>query len=560
MFVKKSWNPNAKTIRYQYHIAEGYWDRESKQARHRLLMNITKLPKHVIEAIDQSLKMGETVVGGEVKLSAGDSVRGAGLLAIYRAWRQEGMDKILEDLTKAERESMLAMVAQRILEPASKLSLKRQFRNTLLGKLFSKKRLDEDELYRVMDVLHNNFYRVQKRLQRRNEAAPVLYLYDVTSTYFEGRKAEDGEYGYSRDKRWDRHQVVVGLVCTGEGVPVAVEVWPGSTADKSTVVTQVKLLKEEFGIKKAVFVGDKGMYSETAIEKIEEAGFDYILSMEWRKQRKKLERLAPEQLSLFDRVGVVEWEEGGVRYVGCASEFRQKRAAGRREAGMEKAHQGLAKLAKTATRGRYYSWVRLREKTNELLKANGVHGLWKTVITPIDKMQSPEEKTRLHLIFEPDEDAVKRRELIEGKYVLETSLSSVEYPPKKVKESYNSLQNVERAFRHIKSYLKIRPINHHKRRRVRAHVLICFFAYYLVKKMELELRAQGETREVESLLRSWEELRLSEFHLKVGKHSRREWQWSLGEVGRQIKKEIDDLGWWRSIEAHRHSLMKNGFS
>lgn len=120
--------------------------------------------------------------------------------------------------------------------------------------------------------------------------------------------------------------------------------------------------------------------------------------------------------------------------------------------------------------------------------------------------------------------------------MLETSLSSVEYPPTKVKESYNSLQNVERAFRHIKSYLKIRPINHHKRRRVRAHVLICFFAYYLVKKMELELRAKGETREVESLLRSWEELRLSEFNLKVGKHSRQEWQWSLGEVGQQIKR------------------------
>lgn len=560
MFVKKSWNPNAKTIRYQYHIVEGYWDPKAKQARHRLLMNITKLPRHVIEAIDQSLKLGETVVGGEVKLSAGDSVRGAGLVAIYRAWKREGMEKVLDDFTTAERESMLAMVAQRILKPASKLSLKRQFRNTLLGRLFSKKRLDEDELYRVMDVLHKNFYQVQKKLQIRNEAVPVLYLYDVTSTYFEGRKAEDGEYGYSRDKRWDRHQVVVGLVCTGEGVPLAVEVWPGSTADKSTVATQVKLLKEGFGIKKAVFVGDKGMYSETAIEKIEEAGFDYILSLEWRKQRKQLEDLAPEQLGLFDRMRVVEWEEGGVRYVGCASEFRQRRAASRREAGMEKANQELKKLAKTAARGRYYSWVRLREKTNELLKTNRVHGLWAIEIIPLGKMDSPEEKTRLRLTFVPNGDAIKKRELIEGKYVLETSLSSAEYPLEKVEESYHSLQKVERAFRHINSYLKIRPIYHYKRRRVRAHVLICFLAYYLVKKMELELRDQGETQDVESLLQSWDELRLGEFHLKVGKYSRQEWQWSLGEVGQEIKREISALGWWRSIEAHRHSLMKSGFS
>ena len=561
MFVKKSWS-NYKGKKYViHHIAESYWDPDSKQGRHRLLMNISKLPQHVIAAIDQSLKMGKTVVvSDKVKISAGDSMRGAGLLTIYRAWKQEAMDEVLSDLTPAERESMLAMVAQRILSPGSKLSLAQQFRDTLLARLFSGKRLDEDELYRVMDVLHKNFYRIQKKLQKHNESVPVLILYDVTSTYFEGTKAEEGKYGYSRDKRWDRYQIIVGLVCNEQGIPLAVEVWPGNTTDKATVTTQVKLLKEQFNIKKAVFVGDKGLYSEMSIDQITDAGFDYIIGLDWNKQRKQLENLAPKQLGLLDEIGIVEWETGGVRYVGCSSELKQERAARRREAGMVKARQQLDKLARAAAKGAYYSWVRLREKVNKVLKTNWVQGLWKVEIIPLEKMDSPEDKMRLQVTFTVDEDAAFRRRIIEGKYVLQTSLPSKEYSTEKVDKVYRYLQKVERAFRHIKSYLKIRPVHHYKRRRVRAHVLICFLAYYLVKKIELELRALGETREVELLLRSWDHLRLSEFQVKVGKYSRREWQWSLGEVGQEIKSEISGIGWWRSLEAHRHSLIKSDSS
>jgi transposase len=386
---------------------------------------------------------------------------------------------------------------------------------------------------------------------------PVLFLYDVTSTYFEGTKAEDGEYGYQRDKRWDRYQIVVGLVCNEQGIPLAVEVWPGNTADKATVATQVKLLKEQFGIEKAVFVGDKGMYSETNIDQIVEAGFGYIIGLDWNKQRKQLEALAPVQLGLLDQIGIVEWEADGVRYVGCSSELNRERAARRRETGLVKAQQELEKLARTAAKGAYYSWVSLRERINEVLKANWVQGLWEVVIAPLEKMGSPEDKIRLQVTFTVDEDAVARRKIIEGKYVLQTSLSSKQYPPKQVDKVYRYLQKVERSFRHIKSYLNIRPIYHYKRRRVRAHVLICFLAYYLVKKMELELRARGETREVEPLLRTWEQLRLCELRFKVGEYSRREWHWSLGEVGEAIKSEISGIGWWRSLEAHRHSLIKS---
>jgi transposase len=136
------------------------------------------------------------------------------------------------------------MVAQRILQPGSKLSLKDQFRDTIWSRVWSAKRLDEEELYRVMDILNNQSYTIQEHLQkqRSRSTAPILCLYDITSTYFEGTEAEEGEYGFSRDKRWDRYQIVIGLVCDEDGLPLTIEVWPGNTADKTTVIDRIKVL------------------------------------------------------------------------------------------------------------------------------------------------------------------------------------------------------------------------------------------------------------------------------------------------------------------------------
>ncbi|MFO8059657.1 MAG: IS1634 family transposase [Bacillota bacterium] len=560
MFVKKGWSYYKDKKYVSYNIVESYRDPDTGNVRHRNVLNITPLPKHVIESIDQAFKTGDVVDPGQITgrtdihMEFGDTVRGAGLLSVYRAWKQQKVDGLLSALTAAEKESVLAMVAQRILEPGSKLGLKEQFSDTILSRIYSKKRLNEDELYRVMDRLHEQFYAIQDRIQKREDAAPVLLLYDCTSTYFEGQCAEDGRYGYSRDKRWDRYQVVVGLVCSIEGIPLALEVWPGDTPDKSTVIEQVQMLKERFRVKKAIFVGDKGMYQETSIEEIEKAGFDYILSMEWKKQRKQLEALGPHQLSLFDEMGVVEWEEDGVRYVGCMSELKKYRAQSRREAGMQRAEEQLARIAATARKGRYYSWVSLRTRIRDILNKEGVSGLWKIEVAPLQDMDSPEDRIRLDLTFEPNEGAIDKRKSIEGKYVLQTSLDSEEYSAQKVDEHYRRLMKTERAFRHIKTYLKIRPVYHYKRERVRAHVLICFLAYYLVKKMELQMREAGENREVERVLRHWDKLRISHCQVHAGDHNCEQWDWALGDEGQKIKDEISSVGWWRSLQGYWRGL------
>lgn len=558
MFVKSGWRTYKGKRYYHHHLAESYRDPENGGVRTRRLLNVSVLPPHAIEGLKQSLRSGKAPFGVDsVQVQTGDVLRGAGLVAITWAWQREGMPQVLAGLTEAERKSTLAMVAQRILQPGSKLSLKEDFASTVLAQSISHKRLDEDELYRVMDVLHEQFYTIQQRLRARRRATPVLCLYDITSTYFEGTKAEDGKYGHSRDKRWDRHQIVIGLVCDEEGVPLAIEVWPGNTADRSTVAERITALKGRFGIEHAIFVGDAGMYSEANIEKLEKFGFDYIMATEWHTQRQQLEALTPGQLELFDQRGVAEWEDDRARYVGCVSELKQARAARRREQGMQRAREKLTALANSAARRRRYSWVRLREKADDIVEDAGVAGLWDVTIAFAPGEEGPPEKRqRLCLSLEPNKEAIARCAALEGKYVLRTSLPAAGYPPTMVDRQYRHLQLAERAFRHIKSYLKLRPIFHYLRRRIRAHVLICFLGYYLVKRMELELRAAGETSEVERLLRHWDNLCLVQHRVQVGDYVREQWQWSLGENGQGIQAQLQTLGWWHAIDTHRRRLEK----
>ncbi len=555
MFVKRSWNTKEKNPHYQHHIVESYRDPKTGTSKHKYLINISQLPMHVIDAIALSLKQGETVTGPKVNIDVGDSLRGAGVLAIHRMWKKTNMDRTLKGLTDEQKKSVQLMVTQRILQPGSKLSLQSTLRDTIFKEAWSNKRFDEDELYDVMDELHKNFYTIQESLRKNTDDQPVMLLYDITSTYFEGTKAEEGEYGYSRDKRWDRYQIVIGLVCTEEGLPLAIEVWPGNTTDKTTVIERVNTLKERFGITKAIFVGDGGMYTEANIEEIVANGFDYILKPEWHTQKKQLEKQLPLQKSLFESNGV-EWIEDGVRYVGYYSLPRKERSARQREEGMRRAENELQKLSHTAAKGRYYSWTRLREKINEILKCCGVTELFKAHIESLEADANPEQKARLELAFEKDPNAIAMQEAIDGMYILETSLDSEKYSPEYIEASYKKLQGVERAFRNIKSFLGIRPVYHYKRRRVRAHVLICFLGYYLLKMIELECRRHDITQEIAPLLRDWDKLQLVSLSITTGEHSCSEWQWSLGEIGEGIKEQIESVGWWKSIDRYRRSLLK----
>lgn len=551
MFVKTNVKKDGKNSWTYYYIVESYKDSKGV-TRHNYLANISALPEKDVEAIRKYLR-GELVEKAQAdNIEQGDCVRGAGQMAIWRAWKKSGLLKVLEKfLTKTQCLSVFAMTASRILNPTSKLALKRQCADTFWAKDMSDNRLDEDTLYEVMDILEASFEEIQKKLAGSQAEVPTLMLYDTTSTYFEGTEAENAEYGFSKDKRFDRYQIIIALVCDKRGRPLAVELWPGSTADVGTVQTQIDLLRERFGIDHGTFVGDNGMYSKVNLDYITEKGLSYIIGGEYHKKKELLCSMSQGQRELFVKEGTYEWVEDGVRYIACHSECRRHREKTRRERAMEYVQEDLSHLKRTASSARYYTKERLWAKVDGILKDKKVKSLWNIELNPLEEAKDDQQKILIELSFSKNMVEIKKRQAMDGSYLLQTSVDSDEMEPEEVVESYKSLQKVERSFRMIKSFIKIRPVYHHLWRRIRAHVLICFLAYYQTWWMNQELKAQGITTELPTVLKRWDQLYLSELRVKKDTDTIAQWNWSLGEEGAKIKEQIEQAGLWNSINRYK---------
>lgn len=551
MFVKENERKkDGKTYKY-YYIVKSYRDPDGT-SRHQYLANISDLPMQTIDDMRALLNGDLVTKENDVEYHQGDSLRGAGQMALWRAWKKSGLLKVLEKfLTKTQCLSVFAMTASRILNPASKLALKAECADTFWAKGMADNRLDEDTLYEVMDRLETSFEEIQKKLAESQPEAPTLMLYDTTSTYFEGTEAENGEYGFSKDKRFDRYQVVIALVCDKQGRPLAVELWPGNTTDVDTVQSQIDMLRKRFGIEHGIFVGDNGMHSKVNLDYITEKGLSYIIGGEYHKKKKLLCSMSQGQRELFVKEGTYEWVEDGVRYIACHSECRRHREKTRREDRMEYVEEQLKHLKKSASGGRYYTKERLWAKIDGILREKKVKSLWNIELEPLEEAKDDKQKILIALSFSKNMVELKKRRAMDGSYLLETSVESDEMKPQEVVESYKSLQKVERSFRTIKSFIKVRPVYHHLWRRIRAHVLICFLSYYLTWWMREELKTKGINTELTTVLKRWDQLSLSELRVKADADTVVQWNWSLGEVGVKVKEEIEQVGLWNSLKSYK---------
>lgn len=558
MFVKTSYSTYKDKKYYTHELVKGVWNSDKQQAEHKTIANLSDLSEEEIQELKTALSDDTVPVDKDhISVDSGDSLRGAGLLGLWRGWEEANMDQVLEEFSPKQIQSIKAMVFSRIINPCSKRALSGQMADTFLAKRFSDNRLHQDTLYEVMDQLADSFRTIQKNLRNQHGSeAPRLMLYDTTSTYFEGTCADEGAYGHSKDKRWDRHQIIIGVVTDQDGLPLAVEVWSGNTHDVDTINDQIQMLQEEFGFEEVTFVGDSGMYGKEQIQTLQEEGFDYIIGMAWRAQKKRLTELSPRQRRLFDQKGYYQWKEGSTRYVGCHSEAKKLRALRRRKQAMKRVRDQLNHLQETARNGAYYTKLRLHEKIAELLKEEGVRDLFTITIDPIEEEADEEVKCPQKLTWDLDRIALRKRKALEGKYILQTSIPEDEGTNKKIEQDYKQLQHIERGFRHIKSYLKVRPIYHRLKRRVRAHVLICFLSYFLVKFLEADLREAGETREVETVINRWDQLRMVKNEVNLDGYDIEDWKFSRGERGEQIIKQIKEVGWWKSIQAYGNSITK----
>jgi hypothetical protein len=444
--------------------------REGKRVRHETVANVSKLPAAAIEALRRALAGEALVAAGEV-FATERSLPHGHVRAALDAARTLGVPRLLDRAPSRERSLALAMIVQRVLAPGSKLACSRQLCQSTLGEELGLGEVESDELYAALDWLGERQERVEARLARRHLAEGTLVLYDVSSSYFEGRTCPLLGRGYSRDRRRGSLQIVYGLVCDPEGRPLAIEVFPGGMHDHQTLLAQVEKLRRRFGLQTVVLVVDRGMVTEANLDALRgEEGIAWISALE-APAVKKLVKEGSLQLSLFDQLSLAEIESPDYpdeRLVVCrnplvAEERRRKRAEL-----LEATEQLLAPIKARVDAGTLRGAAAIGLAVGAVVNTRKVKKHFELEIAD-DRFD-----------YHRKEEQIAAEAALDGFYVLRTSVPAKQLSAPEVVRSYKALAQAERAFRTLKGpELELRPIHHRLEQRVRAHAFLCLLAYYL---------------------------------------------------------------------------------
>jgi len=454
--------------------------REAGKVKTRTIANISHLRPAQIDALRGALS-------GTVSPTASplpDSFRiersrpHGHVAAVLGCLRKLQLDAILDPQPSRQRDLVVAMIAARILDPASKLATARGLHSdtlhSSLGELLALDSADETELYPAMDWLLARQPRIEQELAKRQLREGALVLYDLTSTYFEGRHCPLSKLGHSRDHQSGKPQIVFGLLTNALGCPVAIEVFAGNTSDPNTVATQVNKLRQRFGLQKVVLVGDRGMITSARIRQDLPAshGIEWISALR-ATQIQKLARGGQLQMSLFDSTDLVEIAHPdfpGERLIACFNPLLAEERARKRPDLLAATEKQLEKIAVATKRPRRP----LHGKQNIGLRAGKILNHYKMG----KHFQLRIEENSFH--YERKTANIEREQSLDGIYVIRTSVKAETLSSQQVVASYKSLSGVERAFRSLKTVdLHVRPIHHRLPDRVRAHILLCMLAYYV---------------------------------------------------------------------------------
>jgi len=456
-------------------LRESY--RADGKIKKRTLANLSHWPAAKVEALRRVLRDDGVSPGEALRLLR--SLPHGHVAAALGTLRRIGLARMLAGGRQPERMVALstAMIVARLLDPASKLATARQLdaatATCSLGPVLGLGEVDEEELYAALDWLAGEQPRIEKALARRHLSGGTLVLYDVTSTYFEGRHCPLARFGHSRDGKADKLQIVFGLLCAADGCPVAVEVFEGNAGDPATLAIQVDKLKQRFGLDRVVLVGDRGMITTARLEEVlKPAGLDWITALRAPAIRRLVDTGAV-QLSLFDDrhlAEVVAPDYPGERLVVCRNPLLAEERARKRQALLAATEDKLGTVQ-----------ARVRRARRPLRGADKI-GL--AVGAVLDRYKMAKHFTvtitETDLVFARKDEAIAAEAALDGIYVLRTSVPAESLDASAVVGGYKRLAAVERAFRSCKSVdLEVRPIRHRLDRRVRAHVFLCMLAYHL---------------------------------------------------------------------------------
>jgi hypothetical protein len=450
--------------------------REGGKIRKRTLANLSCLPPAAVDVLRRSLK-GETLVPVEEAVQVERSAPYGHVAAVLGTVRRLRLDQVLGTKRSPERDRVLAMLVARLLAPDSKLATARGLGEegafSALADTLSLEAVSADSLYQALDWLVERQPAIEAKLAARHLGEGTLLLYDVSSTYLEGRHCPLAAHGYSRDGKPGKPQLVFGLLTTAEGCPVAVEVFAGNTADPATLASAVEKARERFGLTRVVWVADRGLLTNARIEAElrPHTGFGWITAL----RAPAVQALYSEgvlQLSLFDEQDLAEIRSSafpGERLVACRNPLLGAERARKREDLLRATEAELEKIVKATTRERRP--LRGAEKIG--VRVGRVLGRFKM------GKHFRLEITDTSFRFERDPERIEDEARLDGIYVIRTTVPKDEMTPEAAVAAYKSLSQVERAFRSAKTDLDVRPLYHHTEPRVRAHVFLCMLAYYV---------------------------------------------------------------------------------
>lgn len=472
MYVDASTVRRGNKTYTRYLLRESF--REAGKVKHRTIANLSQCSACEIEAIRLALTHKHTLadlgsVQEAVQLRQGASVGAVALL--YGLAQQIGLTQALGP----GREASLALwqVIARVIDQGSRLSAVRLARHHCAQELLGLARFDEDDLYANLDWLCEHQPGIEQRLfvQHSGQDHGGLFLYDVTSSYLEGEHNELAAFGYNRDGKRGKRQIVIGLLCDGQGRPLCIEVFEGNTQDPKTFVPQVKKVAARFGAQEVTFVGDRGMIKSAQIEALGELGFHYITAIT-KPQIERLLKQGTFQIGLFDDALAEVQEHSGLRYVLRRNGQRAQEMADTRQDKYRVLAQAVElQNAYLAEHERAQPEVALR-KLQARARKLGVNA-WLSVA---------QEKRILSLV--EDSEALAEASRLDGCYVLKTDLPAASAAKDIVHARYKDLAQVEWAFRCAKTvHLEMRPIFVRRASRTRGHALVVMLAYRLIQEL-----------------------------------------------------------------------------
>ena len=464
-------------------LRESY--RENGKVRKRTLCNLSDWPTAHVEGLRGVLKGGTVIAPDRDAFTVTRSLPHGHVVAAIGTARKIGLDRILGPDGNRCRDLVLAMITARILDPGSKLATARALApmtaTSSLGDVLGLGNVDDKELYVALDWLHERQSAIETALARHHLKNGTLVLYDVSSSYMEGRCCPLAQRGYSRDGRKGTLQIVYGLLCAPDGCPVAIEVFDGNTGDPTTLASQVEKLKQRFKLDHVVLVGDRGMITQARInEDLKPVGLDWITALR-APAIQDLLNSGTLQLSLFDQrdmASITSPDYPGERLIFCRNADLATERTRKRGELLVATERDLARIQAAVAR-----------------KRDPLHGTAEIALAVgavVDRYKMRKHFdltiTDTSFRFARKTEKIAAEAATDGLYIVRTNLAETVLDDTAAVRSYKSLAQVERAFRCIKTVdLHVRPVHHWLAERVRAHVFLCMLAYYLEWHMRQRL-------------------------------------------------------------------------